>query len=354
MKTSNKVFLFLVSFLTFSIFNLYGENFRVAKIKTIDIPANYSSVTTNIGINEALCINIPEDKTFLLGFEIEIKIPKIVATYRDSVIYSFFSDVSPTPKENIIDYSGKKLMINTIPPRLSVNLQTFFENIENKKESPYSTLLPFNLMENQNNLVLRFQMAMKGVPESFFTSEFTVTIKPILKDEGLLSFNFIYPQNTESKEEENENTEILESTKPIVENISKNEKIFVYIDDNLISDFSKPILLKSGTHHISVISESYRNEVRTVIINQATSTTLDIELKSISPEISIIAPENTKVFLDDLELFNLDLPIQVVPGEHQIKFIIGDYELLKKLTIQNGKSYEISLSIDIDISESFN
>ena len=103
-----------------------------------------------------------------------------------------------------------------------------------------------------------------------------------------------------------------------------------------------------------MISESYRNEVRTVIINQATSTTLDIELKSISPEISIIAPENTKVFLDDLELFNLDLPIQVVPGEHQIKFIIGDYELLKKLTIQNGKSYEVSLSIDIDISESFN
>ena len=68
-------------------------------------------------------------------------------------------------------------------------------------------------------------------------------IKPILKDEGLLSFNFIYPQNTENKEEENENTEILESTKPIVENISKNEKIFVYIDDNLISDFSKPIFL---------------------------------------------------------------------------------------------------------------
>lgn len=354
MKTSNKVFLFLVSFLTFSIFNLYGENFRVAKIKTIDIPVNYSSVTTNIGINEALCINIPKDKTFLLGFEIEIKIPKIVATYRDSVIYSFFSDISPTPKDTLIDYSGKKLMINTIPPRLSVNLQTFFENIENKKESPYSTLLPFNLMENQNNLVLRFQMAMKGVPESFFTSEFTVTVKPILKDQGLLSFNFIYPQNNEIKEENSQNLENQENLEVINESLSNNDEIFVYIDDSLISDFSKPILLNSGTHHISVISESYRNEVRTIIINQATSTTLDIELKSISPELSIIAPENTKIFLDDLEILDINSPIQITPGEHQIKFIIGDYELLKKLTIQNGKSYEVSLSIDIDISESFN
>lgn len=351
MKYFSKVFLTVFLFIVLSI-SVSAENFRVARLSVIDIPSDYSPVTVNVGINEGLCLNLPEDKTFIKGYEIEIKIPKIVATYRDSVIYSFYSDISPEPKDNLIDYSGTKVMNDTIPPRLSINLQTFLKSEAQSKGSPYSTLLPFTVSENQKNLTLRFQLAMKGVPESFLTSEFTVTVKPILKDVGLLSVNFLYPhtlvfedlEDTEDFDDEIPSEKVIEAVQP--------GNISLYVDDLVITDFSEPILLKTGTHHISVVSDSYRNEVRTVIINQATNTSLDIELKSISPELIIVAPSNASVFLDDMELASFSEKIPITPGEHTVKFLLGDYELTKTLQVLNGITYEVSLLVDINVVES--
>ena len=338
-----KHILFLIFSLCFFSF-LFADNFRVANMNQIDFDQSYDAISTNLGINEALCIKFPKDKTFLEGFEIEIKIPKIIATYRDSVIYSFYSNISPNPQSNIIDYSGYKLFTDTIPPRLSVAFQVFLDNINQPKTSPYSTLLPFVIEENQNELVIRFQLAMKGVPESFFTSEFTVSVKPILKNEGLLALNLNYPEPQENENLENTNLALDFET-------AKSNNITVYIDDVIISDFSKPIFLKTGVHHVSIICENYRNEVRTVVINQAATTTLDIDLKSIDPEIILVAPEETKVFLDDTEILDVKKPVKVSAGEHSVKFVIADYELTKKVTIQNGNTYVISLSVDIKVEE---
>lgn len=342
----SRVFI-LFSFFSLFNFSLTGENFRVAQMKSFDFSQGYDPIVATVGVNEGIYIKIPEDKTFIEGFEIEIKIPKIIATYRDSVIYSFFSNLTPEPKASLIDYSGTKLFIDTIPNRLSINLQAFFENSTQAKPSPYSTLLPFKIEKNHESLALRFQLAMKGLPESFFTSEFTVTIKPILKNEGLLELNLIYPNtesviNLDSKEAEKIESEI------------NDQQILVYIDDNLIEEYNQPILLKTGMHHISVISENYRNEVRTVIINQGVRTSLDIELKSINPELSIVAPENTKIFLDDAEITDIQSKIPISPGEHTVKFIVGDYELIKSITISNGKSYVVSLFVDIKLEEQNN
>ena len=351
MKYFSKVFLTVFLFIVLSI-SVSAENFRVARLSVIDIPSDYSPVTVNVGINEGLCLNLPEDKTFIKGYEIEIKIPKIVATYRDSVIYSFYSDISPEPKTTVIDYSGTKVMNDTIPPRLSINLQTFLKSEAQSNGSPYSTLLPFTVSENQKNLTLRFQLAMKGVPESFLTSEFTVTVKPILKDVGLLSVNFLYPhtlifedlEDTEDFDDEIPSEKVIEAVQP--------GNISLYVDDLVITDFSEPILLKTGTHHISVVSDSYRNEVRTVIINQATNTSLDIELKSISPELIIVAPSNASVFLDDMELASFSEKIPITPGVHTVKFLLGDYELTKTIQVLNGITYEVSLLVDINVVES--
>ncbi len=351
MKYFSKVFLAVFLFFVFST-SVSAENFRVAKLSVIDIPNDFSPVTVNVGINEGLCLNIPKDKTFIKGYEIEIKIPKIVATYRDSVIYSFYSDISPEPNDTVIDYSGTKVMNDTIPPRLSINLQTFIKSEEQNKSSPYSTLLPFNVSENQKNLTLRFQLAMKGVPESFLTSEFTVTIKPILKDVGLLTVNFLYPHTLAF--EDLEDVEVLEdeiTSEKVIEAVKPGD-ISLYIDDLIITDFSEPILLKTGTHHISVVSDSYRNEVRTVIINQASNTNLDIELKSIAPELIIVAPSNATVFLDDLELASFSEKIPITTGDHTVKFLLGDYELTKTIHVFNGITYEVSLLVDINVTES--
>ena len=106
-----------------------------------------------------------------------------------------------------------------------------------------------------------------------------------------MALNLNYPEPQENENLENTNLALDFET-------AKSNNITVYIDDVIISDFSKPIFLKTGVHHVSIICENYRNEVRTVVINQAATTTLDIDLKSIDPEIILVAPEETKVFLE--------------------------------------------------------
>ena len=109
------------------------------------------------------------------------------------------------------------------------------------------------------------------------------------------------------------------------------------------------IILTTGTHHLSVISELYRNEVRTFSVSQAKETILDIELKPIAPEIRIIAPENAIIYLDDTLMENTVDPIIVAPGEHIIQFKLGDYELTKNIIVINGITYTINLAVNIDV-----
>ena len=82
----------------------------------------------------------------------------------------------------------------------------------------------------------------------------------------------------------------------------KLEPCTIFIDDKItqISGSSK-VLLDTGVHDISIISEAYRNEVRTVRIDRAKTTELTVEMKSLEPTLLITAPEGTSVLLDDVK-----------------------------------------------------
>ena len=104
-------------------------------------------------------------------------------------------------------------------------------------------------------------------------------------------------------------------------------------------------------HKLNIISDEYRNEVQTFIIEQAKDTILNIQLRSLEPTILLQAPENTKIFLDETEIKQRETPITTTEGEHKLKFIFGDYEIIRMVNIQKGKSYTINLAVDLQITE---
>lgn len=323
----NKKSIFLLIFIFFSLFSICSEPFRVNEMKIVTISDSDATEKATLGINDSLAIQLPQNKQFLQGIELDIKIPKDVAAYRDSIVYYIYTNVQPTPNEDIIDYIGKKLFLDTLPGRLSYSIQISLDNNNPLKTSPYSTLLPITIEKDTNTLILRLQLAMKGVPESFFTAMFDITVKPILKNEGLFTLNLNYPKVEE-----------------------QNSPVLVYIDEKPVSSFEN-IVLPTGTHHISIISENYRNEMRTFSILQAKETILDVDLKPTTPEIIISAPETSEIYLDNELIEKTSNPISVEPGEHTIKFVIGDYEVSKSVQVINGKTYTVNLSVNIDISE---
>lgn len=327
-KNRKRQFIFSLAVMLIS-HGLISESFRVSKVHTIPVSqdTNFES-TAKLGITDALAITLPEDRIFIEGLELKFDIPESVAYWMDSVACSVYANINPTPKPSQIDYSGTRAYVSTLPGKLSWVLQIPVKRDNSIKSNKYTTKVD-NVIEPQNNVIfMRLQPVMKGVPEETMNAIIPITVKPILNDKGLLKINL---------HESDENNTLQPCT--------------VYIDDNPVDTSKENLLLDTGIHNISIISESYRTEVRTVRIDQAKITEVSVEMKSIEPTLLITAPEGTVVLLDDEPCSTIGKEFVISEGDHRIKFSIGDYEILRSISALKGKTYTANFSLDLQIYE---
>lgn len=305
-----------------------AESFRVGKVHEASITqAVDSEATAKLGINEALAITLPQDQTFIEGLELKFEIPEAVASWMDSVACSVYANISPTPKATQIDYSGTRAYVRTLPGKLSWVLQIPIKKENSLKSNNYTTKVDTIITPSKNVIFVRLQPVMKGVPEETLNSIIPVTVKPILTNKGLLSFKLIPPED-------------------------KLAPCTVFIDEKITQlPADNKILLETGIHNVSIISEAYRNEVRTVRIEMAKVTELAVEMKGIEPTLLITAPEGTEVMLDDIKCTIIGKEFAISEGEHKIKFSIGGYEIIRSINATKGRTYTANFSLDLEISE---
>lgn len=311
---------------------LYAENFRVMEMHQAPLASDGSKTTLTAGINDGISITLPDDRRFIQGIQIDLRIPKIIASYRDSVALTLWTDCEDGASE--IDFRGNKQWLDTIPPKLSQTLQLELDGRSIKKD-PYATVIPYAVKEEDGSVVLRFQLAMKGVPADFFDAQIEVDIKAILSNEGLFTLDFEYPEDEADIAAASESDEAL---------------LLVYIDEVPYESW-QGIILPVGLHHLSVISENYRNEVRTFSIEQARETALTVELKAVTPELWLVAPENAVIYLDDKLVEDKSEKQLISTGPHVVRFVLGDYELTKYFEAVSGRTYNVSVNVSLDILE---
>ncbi|MCR4742704.1 MAG: hypothetical protein K5866_07560 [Treponema sp.] len=311
--------------------NFFAENFRVGKVHSISLDSNSLTSQTEcqkIGISEALAIYLPEDQTFIEGIEIKMDIPESVASWMDSVACSVYDKINPLPNPSQIDYSGVRQYVSTLPGRLSWVLQIPIKENNSIKANNYTTKIDCVPEFKDKVIFIRLQPVMKGVPEETLKALIPMTVKPLLIDKGQLVMNINNPEGTDFP-------------------------CTVYIDDSPV-EYNKEenkVLLSSGIHTISIISDSYRNEVRTVRIDQAKVTNLDILMKSTEPTLIITAPESALIYLDDKKCDTIGKEFVISEGEHKIKFTMGDYEIIRSIQAIQGKTYTANFSVDLEILE---
>ena len=319
----------LLSLLTFFLMSsfFYGESFRVRKVHTINLSGDSTEEKDiSVGINDSIAVFLPEDTTYLEGFELKIQIPSIVADWRDSVAFSIYDSVKPRPSVSSIDYSGTRIFVNPLPAKLNWIVQVPLKEKNSIKDNGYITKINVMPELSSGYTFVRFQPAMKGVPDETYEAELKVSVKSVLMNKGTLKLAVHTPDNKQG------NYELLIDDEPV---ILKNGRL----------------LLSAGKHNVNVQSEEYRSEVRTVYIEQAKTTNLQVELKSLMPTLKVLAPVNASVFLDGEKLSALGKDIAVSEGEHVIKCLIGGYEMVRAINIEKGKSYTANLTVDLEISE---
>ena len=358
-----KKLLFFLTVLFFS-FNLFAyESFRVHKTVVVDMTDEVSSAKAVLEVNDALVIKVPKNPLFLKALSLEVKIPPEVAEFRDSVAYFLYTNINPKPDENLIDYRGNRDFINTFPTRLSCNLLIpLFSSVE-LKDSPYSIVLPPAMDDNSGYVFFRLQLVMKGTPVNIWDSTFVIDVKPVLEDEGILELNVLAPELqgnfvkdensiiSSMNNEVSENFEIEKIKESKIINITGTSMYTLYIDGKIPELSTGKIILPSGTHHLSIVSDLYRSEVRNIVIEQAQTTKLDVLLKDVTPLVEISAPDGVLVFLDSVELTDWKEPFSVSEGEHLLKFALGGYEKIQTFEAFKGKTYRFSLNLDVNFTE---
>ena len=335
--TKRKFIFSLFCLILFSLASsLFSETFRVAKCHVINLKEETDFADSQkLGLNDALAIYIPEERLFLEGIEIKMEIPEDIAMWRDCCGAYIYDSIRPAPTSQQIDYSGSKIFFGVVPGKLSWILQIPLTKNAQFKTNQYTKTIEAIPSAKGNFIFLRLQQIMKGVPEEVMNSKINFTVRPILSDKGLLKIKLELPQLEEEQTPSPEN----------------NITIFIDNEVSPAEDSEKGILLASGIHNVNVISENYRTEVRKVRIDPAKKMELAITLKSIEPTVIITAPEGASVFLDDEKFEALGKEVVITEGDHKISCGIGDYQIVRSLSVTKGRSYKVNLTVDLQISE---
>ncbi len=307
---------------------LYAESFRVRSLTPVLVDQKKAEATSvPLGYNDAIGISFPREATFLKGVEIEIKIPQDIVSYRNSMAYGVYKQVRPAPQAQSIDYQADRIELQPLPSRLSFVLQIPLRPDHGLKSGPYATVVPFVHDPRQGPLLFRLLPVMKGLPENIESLSFAVKIKPILANEGGFRLAVSYPDG---------------HAKPIT----------VRVDERPVEDITTMLVLAPGNHHLSIVSQDYRNEVRMFTVEVARVTELSVALQGTAPRLLLEAPENAVISVDGAAVANPREPRELEPGEHTIQFTIGDYTITRQVLAERGKDYTVSMLIDVNVTVS--
>lgn len=319
---------------TFTMLLLYAshaDTFRVGSMAVASIdPANPEAQVFDLSFNGAVGIELPKDTAFLKGIEIELKVPQEMLEFRDSLAYGLYSRAEPAPAADRRDYKATQLTLQPLPSRLTFVLQIPLIKDHRLKSGPYSTVLPSVHDVKAGPLLFRLLPVMKVLPDNIGDLTFQLKVKPILSDEGGFRLSLAFPQDSGAED----------------------GQVFVRIDEIEVSNPRDLQILKPGQHHLSIVSDFYRNEVRVFKVDQARITELAVTMQDTAPRLYLVAPENAVILMDGEPVGTGKEARIVEPGDHVFKFTIGDYEVVKQITVEKARDYTVSLVIDVNVTES--
>jgi len=318
----------LAIFLLFPAITLQAESFRTTVEGSIEVsPDKAAGGSISLGINSSVLITMGAEKRFFRGIEIEISAPRAWLGQRGALAIAVYNSLTPKTAAGVADIDGRRIAFDSLPDKLQIIYQIPLRQSHGLRTTPYVTVPASVTPVETFPLLFRIMPVIKGLQDEIENLKFNLIVRPILSDEGAVRLIPRYPPQL------------------------RNRPFTARIDDTVISNLSEQYVLKEGEHHLVILSEDYRNESRSFVVERAKILDLIVELKDPTPLIIFEGPQNARIFLNNAPVARKGEPIPVEPGQHEAKFQIGDYTIIKTLTIQRGKTYRVGLDVDLTIRE---
>lgn len=306
---------------------LPAENIRGPLRANETVSATNTGASAVLGIDDLLGLSLEDKHHFINGIEVVVQIPPSARQYPNLIALFIYKNVHPTPSAGTVEYTGSRAAFVVLPsaPRAYIDIPIHEGTVGG---SAATTVIPSVVRPEEFPLILSILPVAKGLPSGVSESTFSVSVAPILADRGLLRLD------------------ITDNGGPPKNSYSLS------IDDEPVTPQSDGYVLSSGLHHLQITSDSYKSIYRTFGIDKGQTTRIALRLESVVPRLSFEAPQTAEIFLDGRKLDPVPrTPIEVSEGEHTVIVRVGNYSLTKKFTVVRGKSYKISLFLDILVQE---
>jgi hypothetical protein len=305
-----------------------AESVRTLVAGSLEVsPARAAGSSLSLGYNGSALVALDRETRFFRGVELEITAPAAFLSYRGSLAAVIYAELDKSPGPGVADIEGRRLFFEPLPNKIQIVYQIPLRNAHGLRTSPYAALIPELVPPPSFPILIRLMPVDKGLSEEFERMVFTLTARPILSDEGAVRISPRYPPQL------------------------ANKPFTVLIDDVLIENPREERLLKEGEHSLVILSDDYRNESRRFLVERGKALDLGIELQDPTPLLIFEAPENARIYLDNQPLPANPGPTAVEPGSHELRFQVGDYSVVKPLQVQKGRTYRVSMTVDVNVSE---
>lgn len=306
---------------------LFAENIRGPLVAHLTLNAGSGEVQASVGVDDLLGISLGTNSRFIKGVEVTLTIPSAARRYRDLLALYLYKKVSPPPTKKVKLYSASRAGFFVLPTS-----HHFYVNVPLKanaiEPSPETATLSSPVPADQFPLLLSVLPVAKGLPGGVASSTFTVRVSPVLEDKGLLKLK------------------LTEDGK------APRLSYSLAIDGHTVEPKPGGYELATGIHSLTITSSHYKQVTKSFGIDKGRTTSIDLSLKPLVPTILFEAPDNAQIFLDGQKLKGVPRkPIPVTEGQHTVIIREGDYSLTKKFTVERGRSYKISLFLDIVVQE---
>ncbi|MCL2374014.1 MAG: hypothetical protein FWC65_02075 [Treponema sp.] len=318
----------LVFHFLFSV-SAYGEPVRllVAGINRVSL-LEPEGVTVPLSYSSASLIAIEGDARFFRGIQLELSSPAAFLAHRDSLSMVLYGELDMTPGLGIADLQTRRLGDAILPARIRAVYQIPLRADHGLRTSPYATVLTPVVDMSSFPLLFRIMpVNSKGVSDDLRNMVFNLTVRPILSNEGALRIGFVYPENLPGR------------------------PFTVHINDALVENPREERILAEGQHHLLILSDDYRNFSSTFVVERGRILDLTVELQDTIPLLVFEHPDDARVYLNNAFVPNSRQPHPVDPGVHEVRFRLSDYTITRMVTVHRGRTYRVSLSVDINISE---
>ena len=320
--------IFLTICLLFPVICLQAESFRAVVESSIEVTHEKTAGSTvSLGVDGSILISLGGEMRFLRGIELEISAPQVWLLHRGSLVMAVYNNLNPKTAAGTVDIEGSRIAFEPLPGKIQIIYQIPLRPSHGLRTTSYITVPAGVTPADTFPILFNLTPVAKGFTDELEKINFNFTARPILSDEGAVRLIPRYPPQL------------------------RGRPFTVLIDDVLIDNISSLNFLREGEHHLVILSEDYRNESRRFVVERAKVLDLIVELHDPAPLIIFEGPQNASIFLDNVPIYQIQEPIAAEPGQHEVKFQIGDYTIIKTMNIQRGKTYRISLEMDLTINE---